>query len=110
MIERDGITMFSGGSSSAVAVAQQYLAQEKGVIFMDALTHSNDTTGKDRRRYGFREFFNAFMSGQALGPIIAQEYGKERRAFQDRKSAESGKRLSVRVDFGGRRYQNKKNN
>ena len=81
MIERDGVIMFSGGSSSAVAVAQQYLAQEKGVIFMDALTHSNDTTGKDRRRYGFRHFFNAYMSGKALGPILAKEYGKDRRAF-----------------------------
>ncbi len=80
-IERDGVIMFSGGSSSAVAVAQQYLAQEKGVIFMDALTHSNDTTGKDRRRYGFRHFFNAYMSGIALGPIIAERYGKDRRAY-----------------------------
>jgi branched-chain amino acid transport system substrate-binding protein len=81
MIERDGIIMFSGGSSSAVAVALQYLAQEKGVIFMVGLSHSNDTTGKDRRRYGFREFFDAYMSGQALGPILAKEYGKDRRAF-----------------------------
>ena len=80
-IERDGVIMFSGGSSSAVAVAQQYLAQEKGVIFMNALSHSNDTTGKDRRRYGFRHFFNAYMSGIALGPILAERYGKERRAF-----------------------------
>ncbi len=80
-IERDGVIMFSGGSSSAVAVAQQYLAQERGVVFMDALTHSNDTTGKDRRRYGFRHFFNAYMSGIALGPILANEYGKDRRAF-----------------------------
>src|SRR3546814_9701729 len=55
-IERDGAIMFSGGPSSAVAVAQQYLAQDKGVIFMDALTHSNDTSGKHRRRYGFRHF------------------------------------------------------
>jgi branched-chain amino acid transport system substrate-binding protein len=81
MIERDGVIMFSGGSSSAVAVAQQYLAQEKGVIFMCALTHSNDTTGKDRRRYGFRHFFNAYMSGQALAPILAKQYGKDRHAY-----------------------------
>src|SRR3546814_10187480 len=65
-IERDGALLFSGGSSSAVAVAPQYLAQDKGVIFMDALTHSNDTTGKDGRRYGFRHFFNAYMTGLAL--------------------------------------------
>ena len=81
MIERDGVIMFSGGSSSAVAIAQQYLAQEKSVVFMCALTHSNDTTGKDRRRYGFRHFFNAYMSGVALGPIRAEDYGKDRRAY-----------------------------
>ena len=81
MIERDGVIMFSGGSSSATAIAQQYLAQEANVIFMNALTHSNDTTGKDRRRYGFRHFFNAYMSGQALGPILAERYGDDRRAF-----------------------------
>jgi branched-chain amino acid transport system substrate-binding protein len=81
MIERDGVIMFSGGSSSATAVANQYLAQEQGVIFMCALTHSNDTTGKDRRRYGFRQFFDAYMSGVALGPVVAERYGGDRRAF-----------------------------
>ncbi len=81
MIQRDKVIMFGGGSSSAVAVAQQYLAQEMGIIFMAGLTHSNDTTGKDRRRYGFRHFFNAYQSGTALAPILANEYGKERRAY-----------------------------
>ncbi|MDC0335840.1 substrate-binding protein [Pseudodesulfovibrio sp.] len=81
MIERDKVIMYGGGSSSATAIAQQYLAQEMGVVFMCGLTHSNDTTGKDRRRYGFRHFFNAYMSGMALGPVLAEEYGKDRRAF-----------------------------
>jgi branched-chain amino acid transport system substrate-binding protein len=81
MIERDGIIMWGGGSSSSVAIAQQYLAQEMGVIFMCGLTHSNDTTGKDKRRYGFRHFFNAYMSGKTLGPVLSKEYGKDRRAF-----------------------------
>jgi branched-chain amino acid transport system substrate-binding protein len=81
MIEKDGVIMFSGGSSSGVAVAVQSLAQEMGVIFMAGLTHSNDTTGKDKRRYGFRHFFNAYMSGRALGPILEKEMGKDRRAY-----------------------------
>src|SRR5699024_530214 len=62
-------------------IAQQDLAQEKGVIFMCALTHSNDTVGKARRRFGFRMFFDAQMTGQALGPVLAKEYGKDRKAF-----------------------------
>ena len=81
MIEKDGVLMFSGGSSSGVAIAQQSLAQEMGVIFMCGLTHSNDTTGKDRRRYGFRHFFNAYMSGRALGPVLQEEMGTDRRAY-----------------------------
>jgi len=81
MIERDGIMMYTGSSSSAEAIAMQYLAQEKGVIYMVGLSHSNDTTGKDRRRYGFRQFFNAYQSGIALGPILAAEYGTDRRAY-----------------------------
>lgn len=81
MIEKDGIIMFSGGSSSGVAIAQQSLAQELGIVFMCGLTHSNDTTGKDKRRYGFRHFFNAYMSGAALGPVLAEEMGTDRRAY-----------------------------
>jgi branched-chain amino acid transport system substrate-binding protein len=81
MIEKDGAIMVTGGSSSGVAVAVQSLCQEMGILFMCGLTHSNDTTGKDRRRYGFRHFFNAYQSGEALGPIIAAEYGKDRRAY-----------------------------
>ena len=81
MIEADGVIMYSGGSSSGVAIAQQSLAQEMGVVFMNGLTHSNDTTGKDKRRYGFRHFFNAYMSGRALGPVLEAEMGNERRAY-----------------------------
>ncbi|MCI4660966.1 MAG: substrate-binding protein [Neomegalonema sp.] len=81
MIEKDGAIMITGGSSSGVAIAVQSLCQEAGVIFMAGLTHSNDTTGKDRRRNGFRHFFNTEMSGAALGPILEKNYGKNRRAY-----------------------------
>ena len=81
MIEKDGVLMFTGGSSSGVAIAVQSLAQEMGVVFMCGLTHSNDTTGKDRRRYGFRHFFNAHMSGVALAPVLEEQMGTDRRAY-----------------------------
>jgi len=73
--------MITGGSSSGVAVAVQALCQEAGVIFMACLTHSNDTTGKDKKRNGFRHFFNAYMSGAALAPVLAKTYGSDRRAY-----------------------------
>ncbi|MEP4705173.1 MAG: ABC transporter substrate-binding protein, partial [Hyphomicrobiales bacterium] len=70
MIEKDGAVMITGGSSSGVAIAVQGLCQEAGVIFMAGLTHSNDTTGKDRRANGFRHFFNTEMTGAALAPVL----------------------------------------
>ena len=81
MIEKDGVVMINGGSSSGVAVAVQGLCQEAGIIFMAGLTHSNDTTGKDRKANGFRHFFNGYMSGAALGPVLKTAYGSDRRAY-----------------------------
>lgn len=81
MIEKDGAVMITGGSSSGVAVAVQALCQEAGVIFMAGLTHSNDTTGKDKKANGFRHFFNSYMSGAALAPILANNYGTDRKAY-----------------------------
>ncbi|AAV94325.1 ABC transporter substrate-binding protein [Ruegeria pomeroyi] len=81
MIEKDGAIMINGGSSSGVAVAVQGLCQDAGVIFMAGLTHANDTTGKDRKANGFRHFFNAYMSGAALAPVLAKEMGSDRRAY-----------------------------
>ena len=48
---------------------------------MAGVTHSNDTTGKDRKANGFRHFFNGYMSGAALGPVLEKAYGNERRAY-----------------------------
>jgi ABC-type branched-subunit amino acid transport system substrate-binding protein len=81
MIEKDGAIMITGGSSSGVAVAVQALCQEAGVIFMAGLTHSNDTTGKDKKANGFRHFFNSYMSGAALAPVLAANYGTDRKAY-----------------------------
>ncbi|SNT17032.1 substrate-binding protein [Antarctobacter heliothermus] len=81
MIEKDGAIMITGGSSSGVAVAVQGLCQEAGVIFMAGLTHSNDTTGKDKKANGFRHFFNGYMSAAALAPVLAKNYGNDRKAY-----------------------------
>ncbi|MEQ8401833.1 MAG: substrate-binding protein [Roseitalea porphyridii] len=81
MIEKDGAVMITGGSSSGVAVAVQALCQEAGIIFMAGLTHSNDTTGKDRKANGFRHFFNSYMSGAALAPVLKNAYGADRKAY-----------------------------
>ena len=81
MIEKDGAVMITGGSSSGVAVAVQGLCQEAGVIFRAGWTHSNDTTGKDKKANGFRHFFNSYMSGAALAPVLGKAYGNDRKAY-----------------------------
>ena len=81
MIENDGAIMITGGSSSGVAIAVQGLCQEAGVIFMAGLTHSNDTTGKDKRANGFRHFFNTEMTGAALAPVLKNAFGTDRKAY-----------------------------
>ena len=81
MIEKDGAIMITGGSSSGVAVAVQSLCQEAGIIFMAGLPHANDPTGKDKKANGFRHFFNSYMSGAALAPILASNYGTDRKAY-----------------------------
>ncbi len=81
MVEKDGAIMITGGSSSGVAVAVQAYCQEAGVIFMAGLTHSNDTTGKDKKANGFRHFFNTEMSGAALAPVLKNNFGTDRVAY-----------------------------
>ena len=81
LVQNDRVVMFSGSSSSGVAIALQNVAQEQQVVYMCGLTHSNDTTGKDRRRYAFRHFFNAHMTGVAIGPVLESAYGRDRRAY-----------------------------
>ena len=51
------------------------------MIFMAGLTHSNDTTGKDKKANGFRHFFNAYMSAAALAPVLQKLYGSDRKAY-----------------------------
>ncbi len=82
MISRDNVIMWTGGSSSATAIAQQKLGQEEKVMYMCCLTHSNDTTGPECVRYSFREMFNAYMTGQALAPVVKEEYGEGLKFYQ----------------------------
>ena len=72
--------MITGCFSSATAVALEQLAQQEKVIYMTGPSGSNDTTGKDCRRYGFRAQPSAYMASKALAPVLAKELGKNRKA------------------------------
>src|SRR6476661_10297415 len=49
--------LMTGSTSSAVAVASNKLAQREKVLYVAGISGSNDTTGKDCVRYGFRQCF-----------------------------------------------------
>jgi ABC-type branched-subunit amino acid transport system substrate-binding protein len=71
--------MLTGGVSSAVSIALEKLGQREKVIFMVGNSGSNDTTGKDCQRYGFRSQNSAYMAAKALAPVLAKELGKNKK-------------------------------
>jgi ABC-type branched-subunit amino acid transport system substrate-binding protein len=78
MIERDGAIMITGGSSTGVALAVSALCQEKGVIFMAALTHGDETTNSQCHKHTFRRYNDAYMSAQSLARTLVTKYGTGR--------------------------------
>jgi ABC-type branched-subunit amino acid transport system substrate-binding protein len=72
--------MITGGTSSAVAVALNKLAQREKVLFVCGISGSNDTTGKDCVRYGVRQNFYGQTAADAIGPQLLKAYGKNRKA------------------------------
>ena len=73
----DGMTMITGGSSSAVAIAQAEEAQKAGVVFMAGLTHSNATTGKHAHRHTFRWYNNGHQTAKAMAKTLVDKFGKD---------------------------------
>ena len=79
-ISENKAIMITGGTSSAVAVALNKLAQREHVIFVCGISGSNDTTGKDCVRYGFRQNFYGQTAAAAIGPVMVREFGKGKKA------------------------------
>lgn len=72
---KDGAIMLTGGSSSAVAIAQSEECQKAGVIFMAALTHSNATSGKNAHRHCFRWYNNGHQTAKAMAQGLIEKFG-----------------------------------
>src|SRR3954465_15393352 len=79
-ISENKAVMITGGTSSAVAVALNKLAQREKVLFVCGISGSNDTTGKDCVRYGFRQNFYGQTAAAAIGPVLVKQFGKNRKA------------------------------
>src|SRR5689334_2040123 len=67
--------LMTGSTSSAVAVAMNKLAQREKVLYVTGISGSNDTTGKDCVRYGFRQCFYGQTAAAAIGPIVVKTFG-----------------------------------
>jgi branched-chain amino acid transport system substrate-binding protein len=79
-ISDNKIVVMIGATSSAVAVALNKLAQQQHVLYITGVSGSNDTTGKDCVRYGFRQCFYGQTAAAAIGPVMVKAYGKDKKA------------------------------
>src|SRR5215831_12981331 len=79
-INDDKILAMTGSTSSAVAVALNKFAQREKVLYLVAISGSNDTTGKDCVRYSFRQCFYGQTAANAIGPVLIKNFGKGKKA------------------------------
>jgi ABC-type branched-subunit amino acid transport system substrate-binding protein len=79
-ITENKAVLMTGSTSSAVAVALNKLAQREKVLYVAGISGSNDTTGKDCVRYGFRQDFYGETAANAIGPVLVKAYGKNKKA------------------------------
>jgi branched-chain amino acid transport system substrate-binding protein len=79
-ITENKAVLMTGSTSSAVAVALNKLAQREKVLYVTGISGSNDTTGKDCVRYGFRQNFYGETAANAIGPVLVKQFGKNKKA------------------------------
>jgi branched-chain amino acid transport system substrate-binding protein len=79
-INDDKIVLMTGSTSSAVAVATNHFAQRERILYVAGISGSNDTTGKDCVRYGFRQDFYGQTAAAAIGSVLVKTFGKNRKA------------------------------
>jgi len=78
-INQNKAVMTAGSVSSAVAIAAQKLGDREKVIYLAGISGSNETTGSDCQRYGFRACHFAYTAAAALAPVLAKEIGAARK-------------------------------
>ena len=79
-INDNKIVAMTGATSSAVAVALNKFAEREKILYLVAISGSNDTTGKDCARYSFRQCFYGETAANAIGPVLLKTYGKNKKA------------------------------
>jgi ABC-type branched-subunit amino acid transport system substrate-binding protein len=79
-ITENKIIAMTGSTSSAVAVALNKFAEREKILYLVAISGSNDTTGKDCARYSFRQCFYGETAANAIGPVLVKSFGKSKKA------------------------------
>jgi len=79
-INDNKIVAMTGSTSSAVAVALNKFAEREKILYLVAISGSNDTTGKDCARYSFRQCFYGETAANAIGPVLLKNFGKNKKA------------------------------
>jgi branched-chain amino acid transport system substrate-binding protein len=74
LIDKEGVKMVFGGSSSGVAVAAGKVCQAKGIPFFGTLTYSTATTCEEGHRHVFRECYDAWMGAKAIGSYLKEHF------------------------------------
>src|SRR3954453_14216800 len=78
-INENKIIAMTGATSSAVAVALNKFAQREKILYLVAISGSNDTTGKDCARYSFRQCFYGETAANAIGPGLVKADGQDKK-------------------------------
>jgi branched-chain amino acid transport system substrate-binding protein len=78
LIEKEGVKMVFGGSSSAVAIAASELCQAHWIPFFGTLTYSTATTGEDGHRVCFRECYDGWMGAKVMGDYLNRNFKGKR--------------------------------
>ena len=79
-INDNKVIAMTGSTSSAVAVALNKFAAREKILYLVAISGSNDTTGKDCTRYSFRQCFYGETAANAIGPVLVKNFGKGKKA------------------------------
>jgi len=79
-INDNKIIAMTGSTSSAVAVALNKFAEREKILYLVAISGSNDTTGKDCTRYSMRQCFYGDTAANAIGPVLLKNFGKGKKA------------------------------
>lgn len=75
LIRQEKVDMVFGGASSPVTIASGKVAKQLDRLYFGTTTSANATTGSEGHDHMFREYPNAWMTANALGHYLTENFG-----------------------------------